>query len=123
MDAIGFAGAQSVPTGHELLNDNIYNKGTAFTRKERRALKIDGLLPPIVTTIETQVERVMGNYRKKPTDIEKYIFLMALMERNLCRHSSASLPAGDHRCGFQQCLYFPRPGTGHHHHTDPSGNR
>ena len=107
MDAIEFAGAQSVPTGHELLNDNIYNKGTAFTRKERRALQIDGLMPPIVTTFETQIERVMGNYRKKPSDIEKYIFLMALMERNLTLFNRVVL---EHLEEMMSIIYTPTVG-------------
>jgi hypothetical protein len=36
-------------TGHDLINDNLYNKWTAFTDAERVALKIDGLLPPVLT--------------------------------------------------------------------------
>jgi malate dehydrogenase (oxaloacetate-decarboxylating)(NADP+) len=70
-------------SGHDLLNDHLYNKGSAFTNAERVALKIDGLLPPVVNTIEEQEARVMENYRKKPTDIEKYIYLMALLDYNL----------------------------------------
>ncbi|MGD8500717.1 MAG: NAD-dependent malic enzyme [Phycisphaerales bacterium] len=69
--------------GHEILNDHLYNKGSAFTDAERIALRIDGLLPPVVNTIEEQEARVMENYHKKPTDIEKYIFLMALLDYNL----------------------------------------
>ena len=70
-------------SGHEIISDNLYNKGTAFTHAERVALKIDGLLPPVVNTIEEQEARIMENYRKKSTDIEKYIFLMALLDQNL----------------------------------------
>jgi malate dehydrogenase (oxaloacetate-decarboxylating)(NADP+) len=70
-------------TGHEIISDHLYNKGTAFNNAERIALRIDGLLPPVVHTIEEQEARIMANYRKKPTDIEKYIFLMALLDRNL----------------------------------------
>jgi malate dehydrogenase (oxaloacetate-decarboxylating)(NADP+) len=70
-------------SGHDLLNDHLYNKGSAFTDAERVALKIDGLLPPVVNTIEEQEARVMENYHKKPTDIEKYIYLMALLDYNL----------------------------------------
>ncbi len=70
-------------SGHEMLNDNLYNKGSAFTDAERVALKIDGLLPPVVNTIEEQEARIMENYHKKPTDIEKYIFLMSLLDYNL----------------------------------------
>ena len=70
-------------SGHEIINNNLYNKGTAFTRDERIALRIDGLLPPTVDTIEEQEARVMLNYHKKATDIEKYIFLMSLLGQNL----------------------------------------
>ena len=70
-------------SGHEIINDNLYNKGTAFTNAERIALGIDGLLPPVVTTIEEQEARIMANYGKKTTNIEKYIFLMSLLDRNL----------------------------------------
>ena len=107
MDAIKISGAEPVLKGHELLNDNIYNKGTAFTREERRKLKIDGLLPPIVTTIETQIDRVMGNYRKKPSDIEKYIFLMALMERNLTLFNRVLL---EHLEEMMSIVYTPTVG-------------
>jgi malate dehydrogenase (oxaloacetate-decarboxylating) len=41
-------------TGHEIISDNLYNKGTAFTNAERIALRLDGLLPPVVNTIEEQ---------------------------------------------------------------------
>ena len=71
------------PTGIQLLHDNLLNKGTAFTAAERKALGLEGLLPAAVFTIEEQVRRIFENFRKKPTDIEKYIFLIALMDRNL----------------------------------------
>ena len=70
-------------SGHEIISDNLYNKWTAFTQDERIALKIDGLLPPVVNTIEEQEARIMENYHKKTTSIEKYIFLMTLLENNL----------------------------------------
>ena len=68
--------------GHQILSDPLYNKWTAFTDAERVALKIDGLLPPVVNTIEEQEARIMENYHKKTTNIEKYIFLMALLDNN-----------------------------------------
>ena len=70
-------------SGHEIINDNLYNKGTAFNHAERMALGLDGLLPPVVDTIDEQEARVMENYHKKPSDIEKYIFLMTLLDQNL----------------------------------------
>ncbi|HIJ65971.1 MAG TPA: NAD-dependent malic enzyme [Candidatus Hydrogenedentes bacterium] len=68
--------------GVDVLRDPVLNKGTAFTEKERDALKIRGLLPPRVFTQEEQVERVLENFRRKTSDLEKYIFLVGLQERN-----------------------------------------
>lgn len=70
------------PTGHQLINDPTLNKGTAFTSEERIALGLRGLLPPGINTMEEQVTRVMGNYNRKTSDLERYIFLVALMDRN-----------------------------------------
>ena len=72
----------SFPTGFDLLRDPALNKGTAFTEEEREALGLKGLLPPRVHTIDEQVERVLWNLRKKPTEIERYIFLTSLQDRN-----------------------------------------
>ncbi len=65
-----------------LLRDPLLNKGTAFTEQERDALGLRGLLPPCVLTMETQVERVLTNLRTLPTDLEKYVALNALHDRN-----------------------------------------
>jgi len=70
------------PSGIELLHDPIFNKGTAFTEKERDELGLRGLLPPMVNTQDVQLERVLGNLRQKTSDLEKYIFLIALQDRN-----------------------------------------
>jgi len=72
----------NIPTGINLLRDPTLNKGTAFTEEERKALGLEGLLPPYVNSLETQVIRVMENFHKKPTDLEKYIYLMSLQDRN-----------------------------------------
>src|SRR5437588_6582520 len=66
----------------ELLNDPVRNKGTAFTREERRKYGLDGLLPHSVDTLDRQVERVMGHLDAKPTDLERYIYLIGLSDRN-----------------------------------------
>ncbi len=71
-----------VPTGAVLLLDPRLNKGTAFTEAERDALKIRGLLPPYVHTIDEQQARVLENYKLKPNALEKYIFMIALQDRN-----------------------------------------
>jgi malate dehydrogenase (oxaloacetate-decarboxylating)(NADP+) len=69
-------------TGQNLLHDPTLNKGTAFTERERNALGLRGLLPPRVDTIEEQVMRSLENYHAKPDDLEKYIYLTALHDRN-----------------------------------------
>ncbi len=68
--------------GLDLLQDPRLNKGTAFTEKERAVLGLDGLLPPRVFTIEEQLGRVMENFHAKPTDLERYVFMVALQDRN-----------------------------------------
>jgi malate dehydrogenase (oxaloacetate-decarboxylating)(NADP+) len=71
-----------LPRGAELLHDPLLNKGTAFTDDERAALWLRGLLPPMVFTLEEQVARVVENYRRKQTDLERYIHLVSLQDRN-----------------------------------------
>jgi malate dehydrogenase (oxaloacetate-decarboxylating)(NADP+) len=68
--------------GADLLHDPMVNKGTAFTEVERDALGLRGLLPPRVSTQAQQVTRVLENLRRKESDIEKYIFLVSLQDRN-----------------------------------------
>jgi malate dehydrogenase (oxaloacetate-decarboxylating)(NADP+) len=58
------------------------NKGTAFSEREREELGLMGLLPPRICSPELQVDRVMGNFRAKVGDLEKYLFLVALQDRN-----------------------------------------
>ncbi len=68
--------------GFEILHNPILNKGTAFTREERRLFNLDGFLPPAVCSLEEQAVRSYENYLNKPTDIERYIFLRSLQDRN-----------------------------------------
>jgi malic enzyme len=68
--------------GSTLLTDPRTNKGTAFPADERAALHLDGLVPPTMSTIDEQLERVYENYRAKPTPLERYIHLASLQDRN-----------------------------------------
>ena len=68
--------------GMALLQDPMTNKGTAFTEAERDALGLRGLLPPRIFTQDEQVRRVLENFRSKVTDLDKYINLTALHDRN-----------------------------------------
>lgn len=66
----------------DVLTDPALNKSTAFTAAEREQLGLRGLLPAREGTQALQIERVLENLRRKDTDIERYVFLMALQARN-----------------------------------------
>lgn len=68
--------------GTEVLDNPKLNKGTAFTDEEREQLGLVGLLPDSVEDINRQLERVLGHLRNKPTDLERYIYLIGLCDRN-----------------------------------------
>ena len=68
--------------GMELLHNPILNKGTAFTTEERKLFRIDGYLPPAVSTLDQQVDRRYEGFSGKNTDLEKYIYLRSLEDRN-----------------------------------------
>lgn len=65
-----------------LLDNAKLNKDTAFTEAERKKYDLRGLLPPAIETIERQLERVQSHLAAKPSDIERYIYLMGLASRN-----------------------------------------
>lgn len=68
--------------GTELLADRKHAKSSAYTKEEREKFGIRGLLPYAVSSQEMQMSRIMANIDKKPSDIQKYIFLAALEDRN-----------------------------------------
>jgi malate dehydrogenase (oxaloacetate-decarboxylating)(NADP+) len=80
-DVMGDA-ISALPKGIALLQDPALNKGTAFTEAERDSLHLRGLLPPHVSSQEQQLGRVLENFRRKSSDLEKYINLSALHDRN-----------------------------------------
>ncbi|HUE80758.1 MAG TPA: NAD-dependent malic enzyme [Pyrinomonadaceae bacterium] len=68
--------------GPALLDTPIFNKGTAFPEDERRELGLLGLLPFHSSSVEEQLARTYENYQAKESDIERYVFLTALQDRN-----------------------------------------
>ncbi len=74
--------SSDIPFGVDLLHNPEYNKGTAFTKEEREKLGLHGLLPPRISTMELQVTRVMENIRRKASDLERYLALISLQDRN-----------------------------------------
>src|SRR6266567_139594 len=69
-------------TGQMLLENPLLNKGSSFPEDERREFHLLGLLPPHVAPLEVQLARTYENYRRKDDDLERYIFLASLQDRN-----------------------------------------
>ena len=68
--------------GKHLLHESMYNKGAGFTDSERNQFSIHGLLPPTPLSLEQQVALELEHIRAKSNDLEKYIGLAALQDRN-----------------------------------------
>ena len=71
-----------IPRGRTLLCDPVLNKGTVFNEAEREALGLHGLLPPRVFSPAQRVLHIINNVRRKTTDLEKYLYLAGLQNRN-----------------------------------------
>ena len=97
----------TLPKGLDLLHDPILNKGTAFTEEERATLKLRGLLPPRILTQEQQVQKVLENFRNEPSDIEKYLYLISLQDRN---ERLFYRVIGDHLQEMVPIIYTPTVG-------------
>jgi malate dehydrogenase (oxaloacetate-decarboxylating)(NADP+) len=69
-------------TGVELLHDPHRNRGTAFSDEERDRLRLRGLLPPRILTQEQQAVKVMENFHRLTSDLERHIYMIALQDRN-----------------------------------------
>ncbi|GAB2227501.1 hypothetical protein Droror1_Dr00009323 [Drosera rotundifolia] len=67
-----------VASGNSLLRDPNFNKGLAFTEKEREAHYLSGLLPPAIISQELQVRRILDSIRQYQVPLQKYVALMDL---------------------------------------------
>ena len=70
------------PKGYDLLHNPFLNRGTAFTLTERTSNGIEGLLPPIVDTLELQIARIHLQLDSLDNDLQKYLVLSDLQTRN-----------------------------------------
>ncbi|HEX7136842.1 MAG TPA: NAD-dependent malic enzyme [Vicinamibacterales bacterium] len=68
--------------GSDVLRDKSLNRSITFKRKERDRLGLTGLLPHRVATERQMVERVIETLERLPRDIDRYVLLSGLQERN-----------------------------------------
>jgi malate dehydrogenase (oxaloacetate-decarboxylating)(NADP+) len=68
--------------GIDLLQDSSLNKSTAFTEAEKQALSIVGLVPDVTETTDVQLSRVMMQLGHKTTDLDRYIYLVNLLDHD-----------------------------------------
>jgi malate dehydrogenase (oxaloacetate-decarboxylating)(NADP+) len=94
-------------TGYALLRNPHTNKGTAFSEEERRNLGLDGLLPPVPTSLEHQISRIHVQLAMLDNDLQKYLFLSDLQARNETLYYAVLMsdPAG-----FMPLVYTPTVG-------------
>jgi len=90
---------QTKKRGIAVLTTPLLNKGSAFTAQEREALGLNGLLPPVISSLESQVTSAYAQYQRLPDALSKNIYLTALHDRNevlffrlLCDHLREMIP-------------------------------
>lgn len=98
---------QDLPRGVDLLRDPMLNRGTAFSEAERDALGLQGLLPPRVATQEEQESRILENLRRLPDDLEKFVLLQGLHNRNRALFVRTVI---DHPDEIMPIIYTPTVG-------------
>jgi len=103
----GDRAAVDLPHGLELLRDPLLNKGTAFSEQERDAFGLRGLLPAHVLAQDDQARRILTNLRSLPTDLDKFVALNALHDRNEALFFRVVC---DHIDEIQPLIYTPTVG-------------
>jgi malate dehydrogenase (oxaloacetate-decarboxylating)(NADP+) len=66
----------------DILRDKTLNRSITFDRKERARLGLTGLLPYTVVSEKQMVARLMDQLERLPRDIDRYMLLSSVQERN-----------------------------------------
>lgn len=93
--------------GPEVLENSYINKGTAFDHEEILHLGLSGLLPPSPRSLEGQVANSIKKVDDKPDDIERYIYIRSLFDRNVTL-AHALIASDIHR--YMGIIYTPTVG-------------
>lgn len=93
--------------GISLQGNNYTNKGTAFSEEERDFLELNGALPPAVRTIDQQVANNRKRVARKDDDIERYIYIRALFDRNVTLAHALIASDIEH---YMRIIYTPTVG-------------
>src|SRR5262245_51394031 len=68
--------------GIDVLHDPVLNKATAYTEAERQSLGLVGLVPDATESEDLQLRRVMQQLGHKTTDLDRYIYLISLLDND-----------------------------------------
>jgi malate dehydrogenase (oxaloacetate-decarboxylating) len=93
--------------GMDLLDTPLWNKGTAFSERERDAFGLYGLLPPYVETLDEQANRAYEAYQAYENDLERHIYLRSLQDSNETLFYRLML---DHAVEMLPIVYTPTVG-------------
>lgn len=93
--------------GGEILNNPLFNKGTAFKGGERDRLRFRGLLPPRRVNMKIQKERVLQEIRAETSMIRKHIILEDVHDRNETLYHRVLV---DHMEEMAPIIYTPTVG-------------
>ncbi len=94
--------------GLDLLRDPWLNKGTAFSAEERAMFGLEGLLPVRSKNLEQQAHRVFEQLQLQPDDLQKYVLLSALLNRNVQLYYRVLI---DHLEALMPIVYTPTVGA------------
>lgn len=100
--------------GFDLFGNSYTCKGTAFTQEERDALEVDGSAPPSVRTLEQQISNSVKKVNAKTSDIEKFIYIRSLFDRNVTL-AHAVIAADIAR--YMRIIYTPTVGLACQHYS------
>jgi malate dehydrogenase (oxaloacetate-decarboxylating) len=100
--------------GVGVLASNYTNKGTSFTSRERRELRLEGLVPPAVRSLQSQIGNSFKVVNDKQGDIEKFIYIRSLFDRNVTL--AHALIASDIE-RFMPIIYTPTVGLACQHYS------